>query len=137
MGRSLSPGTYHINSIAFKLYLDIIQLCRPAPMPLILATSLRRAVTSRSIHTSRILATASSNALQSQLSPADLQKVQTDGNKEGLQKTIKGFGRSRIFRDEKGPTYEHRFLKGPGTVAVSLFSLATADKGETDPSRCS
>ena len=87
-------------------------------MPHILTTSLRRAVTNRSLHTSRILATASSNSLHSQLSPADLQKVETDGNKEGLQKTIKGFGRSRIFRDEKGPTYEHRFLKGPGTVAV-------------------
>ena len=85
----------------------------------VLASSVRRAVTSRSLHTSRILATTSSSTLHSQLSPAELQKVETDVNKAGLQKTIKGFGRSRIFRDEKGPTYEHRFLKGPGTVAVS------------------
>jgi hypothetical protein len=44
----------------------------------------------------------------------------TETEAEGLQKTIKRYGRSRIFRDEKGPTYEHRFLKGPETVAVRI-----------------
>lgn len=88
-------------------------------MPRLLPSSLRQAVQYRSLHTTRVVGTSSSTSFRSQLSAAELQKVEKDPSKDGLQKTIKGFGRSRIFRDEKGPTYEHRFLKGPETVAVS------------------
>jgi hypothetical protein len=88
-------------------------------MPRQLVPALRQTVARRSVHTTPFLGTSSSTHLQSQLSPAELKKVEKDGSKAGLEKTIKGFGRSRIFRDEKGPTYAHRFLKGPETVAVS------------------
>lgn len=75
-----------------------------------LALSLRGISARRGIHTSR--------SLLSQLSAAEIAQSKTDENAQVIDKTVKRFGRSRIFRDEKGPTYEHRFLKGPETVAV-------------------
>lgn len=89
-------------------------------MPRLVSASLRPLIQQRGFHAGRTALTKPSTVLAtaSQLSPGQLQESSTEDAKQGLQKTVKEYGRSRIFRDETGPTYAHRFLKSPETVAV-------------------